>query len=250
MNNSKLFPKKWILIRGLTRSYFHWHDFTELFKNSLQLESVQCPELPGNGYLSTADTPDDPLACVNELKKQIETITEPVGLLGISLGGLIATQWALAFPNEISHLVIINSSFANSPIYHRIKPFNYLSLLKNIFFHKPEDIEKFILETTCNSDNWKSVLPKYVAFQNEHPVRFKNIIRQLQLAQKGRFNQKPDCQILILTSANDRLVNTKCSLLIAKNWGLDSETHPTAGHDLPMDDSSWIISMIQNKFKY
>ncbi len=248
MNKNKNFPKKWILIRGLTRSYFHWFDFKTELQQALNLESIETPELPGNGYLSELNTPDNLTNCIDELRKQIQKIDEPVGLLGISLGGVIATKWAHDYPNDISHLVIINSSFSSSPFYHRLKPKNYLKIILMTFSKNLDDLEKFILQTTSNTDLWKKKLQDGIAFQKKHPVQFQNLIQQLRLAQQANFKTKPAAETLILTSENDRLVHHTCSLKIAKAWNLQAKIHPTAGHDLPMDDAAWIIEKIKSEF--
>ncbi len=248
MNKNKKFPKKWILIRGLTRSHFHWFDFKTELQQALNLESVETPELPGNGYLSELNTPDNLTDCVAELRTQIQITNEPVGLFGISLGGLIATKWAHDYPNDVSHLVVINSSFSSSPFYHRLKSKNYFKILLTVFSKKPTDIEKFILQATSNTENHRAILQASIDFQKKHPIRFKNLVQQLLLANQGDFKTKPNAETLILTSKNDRLVHHKCSLKIAAAWDLQAKIHPTAGHDLPLDDSAWIIEKIKSEF--
>ena len=244
--NKNIIPKKWILIRGLTRSHFHWFEFKNLIKNELNLDSVECPELPGNGFLHQLNSPTDLLTCVNELKKQIAPINEPVGILAISLGGMIATKWALEYPSEISHLVIINSSFSLSPFYDRLMPKNYLKILKILFLSNPKKIEEFILSSTSNTKKWINILQDCIRFQSQHPISLKNFIRQIKLAKHSQFESKPQCQVTVLTSENDHLVNYKCSLTIAKHWQINPHIHPTAGHDLPLDDGLWIIEQIKN----
>jgi homoserine acetyltransferase len=158
---------------------------------------------------------------------------------------MIATQWALEFPNEVDRLILINSSFSLSPIQQRLKPTNYLGILKCIFSSSAQDIEQFILTTTCNTEKWKPHLSACVQFQKEHRIRLKNFIRQLKMTKHSQFYQKPDCHVIILASSNDRLVSPQCSHTIATQWNVPLHLHPTAGHDLPMDDGTWIIDSIK-----
>ncbi len=248
MSNPQNFPQKWILIRGLTRSHFHWFDFKNVFKNSFNLKELYTPELLGNGEFAHLKTPQDILSCLESLRKQLPSLSDPVGIIGISLGGMLATEWSLRYPNEVSHLVLINTSSSQSPFYHRFKAQLYMQALKIIIFSTPEKIEKFILSATSNSEKWKPVLDQCIDFQKTHPVKISNLIQQLRLARLSHFDQKPNCKILILTAKNDRLVNFKCSLKIAERWSLKAKIHPTAGHDLPLDDSNWIIDQIRNEF--
>jgi pimeloyl-ACP methyl ester carboxylesterase len=249
MNNTQSFPQKWILIRGLTRSHFHWFDFKNNFQKKFQVDSVLAPELAGNGELSHLKTPKNISLCITQLKTQLPNFQQPIGIIGISLGGMIAARWAQEYPNDVSRLVLINTSSNLSPFYHRFRPSIYLNVLKAVFFSKAFAIENFILKTTSNTENWKSVFSQCVRFQEIHSIQISNLIQQLKIAGKTDLSHKPNCPVLILTAKNDRLVNYQCSLDIAAAWNTTAHIHPTAGHDLPLDDSDWILNQIQSEFK-
>lgn len=246
--NNLIFPNRWILIRGLIRSQFHWFNFPDLLKTNLSIEHIDFVELPGNGYLSSEAAPKSLSAAILKLRSQISSIQEPVGLLGISLGGVLASQWALDFPEEVSHLALVNSSFGKSPFYERLRPQNYSSIFKLLIRRKPEDLESFIFTSTCNTLNWESYLRAAIQFQLEHPVRLSNFFQQLRLARSAHLCKKPQAKALILTAQNDRLVNHKCSQKIATSWNVPIAIHPNAGHDLPMDDSPWIADQMRKHF--
>jgi hypothetical protein len=53
--------------------------------------------------------------------------------------------------------------------------------------------------------------------------------------------------VLLLTSAQDGLVDTRCSLALAQAWHCDIESHPWAGHDLPLDDAAWVIEAVRRR---
>lgn len=251
-------PKTWILIRGLTRSSYHWLDFPEKLKQRLQLEMVPTPELPGNGYLHDSVSPTDMPSAISILQKNSIQLAaddklfanQPIGLIGLSLGGMIAANWAYSNPEVISHLVIVNSSFSFlSPFYKRLKPQNYVSIIKNILSNDASAIEKFILQTTSNDEKkWQPVLEPLIEFQRQHPLHIQNFARQLLLARQTQKLNKPKAKTLILSSLNDRLVDSSCSRLLADFWNVPNDVHPTAGHDLPLDDADWIIEKIQSRF--
>ncbi len=237
--------KRWVLIRGLSRSRFHWLGFETLLKQSLNLETIDCPEIPGNGYLHNTETPSSLDAVVDHLRQQISLIKKPVGLFGISLGGMIATRWAQMYPEEVERLVLVNTSSSLSPFYHRFSIVKYLGTLKSIFVKNLEKSESFIMSSTSNCPlKWKPKLAELVKFQKEHPIATRNFIRQLRLASKVDFTQKPHKNVLILTSAQDHLVNWHCSRRIAEQWQVPLLINPTAGHDLTLDDPQWIIEQI------
>lgn len=247
MQYNKQLPKNWVLLRGLMRSQFHWKNFAELLKIKLQLESVQSVELPGNGFLCHEKTPIDIFQVITQLRSQLNVSgKQPIGIIGISLGGMLATQWAQLYPQEVSHIVLINSSSSLSPFYKRLLPQNYPALIKNLILSRDAQLEKFILSTTSNNRNkWESQAQENINFLMKFPLSGLNFFRQLKLATQVDFSKKPEANKLILASKADRLVSYTCSERIAKLWNCDILYHETAGHDLPLDDADWVIEKIR-----
>jgi pimeloyl-ACP methyl ester carboxylesterase len=54
----------------------------------------------------------------------------------------------------------------------------------------------------------------------------------------------PPVPLLLLAAQQDKLVNVKCSITLAKRWGSPIKLHPTAGHDLPLDDGEWVARQV------
>jgi hypothetical protein len=76
-----------------------------------------------------------------------------------------------------------------------------------------------------------------------------NALRQLWAA--ARFvapPAPPRARVLVLTSARDGLVDTRCSLALARAWRCEIESHPWAGHDLSLDDAPWVIDQVRRRF--
>jgi hypothetical protein len=51
--------------------------------------------------------------------------------------------------------------------------------------------------------------------------------------------------VLPLAAQQGRLVNVKCSLTLAQRWNCPIRLHPTAGHDLPLDDGVWVTQQVR-----
>jgi len=51
--------------------------------------------------------------------------------------------------------------------------------------------------------------------------------------------------MLVLASAHDALVDPYCSRRLAQAWALPIAEHPTAGHDLPLDDGAWVVRQVE-----
>jgi len=89
------------------------------------------------------------------------------------------------------------------------------------------------------------VLNDWEVYRRENPVRIGNALRQLlAAAQFSAPSIKPSVPMLVLFSHNDDLVDASCSRQIAKHWATAWAEHPTAGHDLPLDDGVWVASQV------
>jgi pimeloyl-ACP methyl ester carboxylesterase len=244
-NNS---PKHWVLIRGLIRSRYHWGNFPQTLQSELNSQSVHSVELKGNGELYNERTPSMIEEAIDDLRRQLPTDTlSRFGLIGISLGGMLATKWAQLFPEEVSHLVLINSSSTLSPFYERLRPAQYPGLFRSLLTNSVRNKEHFILQATSNDAHRRAkVLDEYTEFHRQHPVQLKNFLTQLNLAKQTDFSNIPQMKKLILASTADRLVSFKCSQTIAKKWKCAVLLHASAGHDLVLDDTKWVLNAIKN----
>lgn len=239
-------PREWVLIRGLLRSQFHWKNFGTDLQQQLGLHKVHFVELAGNGFLSEQLTPVKIDEAVAQLHAQLPIELKNYGLLGISLGGMIATRWAQLHPAEVEKLVLINSSSRLSSFTKRLLPKNYVSILKTLASSNEEQIEEFILSTTSNfKEKWQPHLKDNIAYLKQHPLKSENFVRQLVISTQANFKSIPACEKLVLCSKADRLVHYSCSEDIAQAWNCEIRYHESAGHDLPLDDTPWIIEQIK-----
>ena len=71
-----------------------------------------------------------------------------------------------------------------------------------------------------------------------------NALRQLWAASRFRISAIPSCPIQILSSVQDPLVSSACSQALADKLQAPMFSHATAGHDLPLEDSEWLVSKI------
>jgi len=105
-----------------------------------------------------------------------------------------------------------------------------------------------ILRLTSNhAEKHTDVLDAWLSFRRECPVSRRNAIRQLLAASQYRAPAiKPPVRMLILTSAADALVAPRCSKQLALQWQAEIVVHPTAGHDIPLDDGPWVAEQVRN----
>src|SRR5688572_9234103 len=99
---------RWVFLRGWTREARHWGAFVDDFRAFLPGPEIQCIDLPGTGERHREASPAS-IAAILERCKPHGT-GGPVHLLGISMGGMVATEWARRFPAEVAAIVLINTS--------------------------------------------------------------------------------------------------------------------------------------------
>lgn len=240
----------WVFLRGLTRDSRHWGDFPDLFRRELADARVHTPDLPGNGVRCAQISPQNVETMVETFRAQLseQGISPPYHLLAMSLGAMVAVAWANAYPEDICGCVLINTSLRPfSPVYRRLRPQNYPRLLKLALLGGSEnEWESTILALTSHHPQSPVELPAaWVNYRRQHPVSMRNTLRQLFAAARYRAPRTPPpASMLILSSRQDALVHPSCSRQLARHWNTGFAEHPTAGHDLPLDDGLWVISEV------
>lgn len=239
-----------LLLRGLLRESRHWHDFPELLSQQLQ-RPVCTLDLPGCGVLNQQQSAASVPALRQQLQQQWaerypEYQGQAVHLLAISMGGMLALDWAIACPEQVKSLVLINSSSAGlSSFWQRLQPRNYLKILLCLIAG-PLQREQLIWQMTVNSPVQPERLKLWQNWAVERPVSRLNAMRQLWAASRFRIKKSPQCPVLVLCSASDQLVSARCSQAIAKALEAELFLHPTAGHDLPLEDPQWLGSHLSH----
>jgi pimeloyl-ACP methyl ester carboxylesterase len=241
-------PQTWIFLRGLTRSSAHWGQFIAEFEAALPARVITL-DLPGNGSLwqerSEANVAQMAQWCQQEIDRR--GIHEPVGVLAMSLGGMVATQWALQQPPAVRELVLINTSMRPfNPFWQRLRPASFFSLLKlSLAGATAQAWEREILRLTTHHAR-DDVLNEWCEERVQRPVSGSNAMRQLLAA--ARYcapEQGPQVPTLLLAAEHDRLVSATCSKEIAKRWRTALQLHPSAGHDLTLDDGPWVAAAVR-----
>ncbi|MDE1008043.1 MAG: alpha/beta hydrolase [Paraburkholderia fungorum] len=241
----------WILLRGLTRETRHWGRLPGLLREAAGTERLLLLDLPGNGEFTSLRAPagvEDMVSFVRIAALQTGA-PGPYRVLAMSLGGMVATDWAQRYPGEIERLVLINTSMRPfSRMHERLRPSAWPGLV-GVAAHwlDAPRAEGGIHRLTCNNvETLGADLEAWSEIRRSAPVRRGNALRQLWAA--ARFSAaatKPRCPLLILSSRADKLVNPVCSAKLAAAWGATHREHPWAGHDLPHDDPAWTSEQVQ-----
>jgi pimeloyl-ACP methyl ester carboxylesterase len=244
----------WVLLRGLTREARHWGDFADRLARALPGSAsaatrVLALDLPGNGVFHREDSPATVRAMADFAREQLRArgLAPPYRLVAMSLGGMVAADWALRHPQEMDGLVLINTSMRPlGRASERLRPANWLPLaLVAARWRDAGHAERVIHRITCNrSTSLEQDLAAWTRIRQDAPVSAANAWRQLKAAAVFTMAAPPACPVLVLSSAADHLVHPRCSARLAQAWQAAHHEHPWAGHDLPHDDADWVCRRI------
>jgi len=245
---------RWIFLRGLVRETEHWDDFPQRFAQALPGAQVYPVDLQGNGQYWRLPSPLSIGEMTEFARQQALALMSgqgepqaPVYLFTLSLGSMVAIDWAYRYPQEIAGAVLVNTSLRRfSPFHRRLYWRSWPLLARTIATKDTAERERLILKLTskAGAEN-HALIEARVETYRRHPVRGKNVFRQIWAAARYRPpSEKPDVPLLLLNSLGDRLVDPVCTDAIARRWSVEKKTHPDAGHDLPLDDPDWTIEAV------
>lgn len=246
----------WVLLRGLTREAGHWGPFPRQMAQVLEASQgavrVLTPDLPGNGVRHRERSPTDIADMVEDLRRQVREagVVGPVHVLALSLGGMVAAEWAQRYPGELACAVLVSTSMKPfSPFFRRLRPTNYLRLVSmSLLRFAARWRERHVLQLTSQLMNTSDeVLDAWVRLHREHPVSGANVLRQLWAAMRYRASRaRPRVPMLLLCGQGDMLVDWRCSQAVSRGWGLPLRMHTRAGHDIPLDDPDWVLRAVRD----
>lgn len=248
--------RNWILIRGLARGVGHWGDFSKLFEKSFSEDKIYYVDIPGNGYLNHIKTPLKISEFIPFFEKQLRqqnfNANLPTYGYSLSLGSMAMVEWARQKPDFFSQIYISNTSAGNfSNIFKRL---SYKAILLGMKISHLQDIRQkelaALLITTSMSkeqieQSHQQQLSSIVKYSQEYPTHPKNILRQLIAASIFYFPREAPTEVILMSGLKDQFVSPSCTVDIEKHWKCRHHKHPTAGHDISMQDPEWVIEKIK-----
>lgn len=239
------------LLRGLVREKGHWSWFKAELQSALPKATITLLEIPGVGETYQQVSPDSFEEMISFMRaKHIQNIEgQDNVLLAMSLGGMIGKRWMDAYPQDFSKVILVNTSFKGiTPLFKRLRPLSALKFLRGFFTYTIEQRERLILEMVANDKEKRAALHSgWVQIQRERPVSRKSFINQIKAALQGEVSTTApkNVKLLLIASKGDRLCHYQSSVLLQKSWGGELILHPSAGHDIPIDDTEWLIKKIK-----
>lgn len=239
-------PEAWLLLRGLGRETRHWFDFPSLLSERLNTRAVGV-DLPGVGRASDVRVPLSVAAMARDVVRRMDADCRvpSFGILGISLGGMVALSLAEQFRSRVERLVIINSSTRSCSPARRLRLQAAAQLLGGALTRRAKARERiyYALTTNASAPQIEIWAARAALLAEERPANPRAVLRQL-VAASGFSAPRIEQPSLILGARRDRLVSPACSEALARLLSAPCEQHPSAGHDLPLEAGEWVVERI------
>ena len=117
-----------------------------------------------------------------------------VHLLAISLGAMLAADWAAQYPHEVASVTLINSSAKPlSPFYRRLRWRNYPAILRSIAAGAAEREQTILQLTSARPAEHTDIVASWQLWQQQRPVSKLNALRQLWAASRFAVTPAPQC---------------------------------------------------------
>lgn len=239
-----------ILLRGLAREAAHWLDFpAQLLQAVGENCQVHLVDFPGCGKYYRQPALTSVAAMTDHARTEIAITeilarNESVYVLGISMGGMVALDWAQRFSSELNGLVLMNSSAGDQPFWWRLRPGAWLTMIRALLSDSNTREAQVLKIVSNNTADYAQHLNQWLSIQQQRPVARATILTMLRAA--AQFRPHPTCTVegLVLASKEDRMVSVRASEAIARQFSWPIQQHSTAGHDLPMDQAQWVATKI------
>jgi pimeloyl-ACP methyl ester carboxylesterase len=240
----------WLLLRGLSREQRHWGRFPERFEREVPGARVHCLDLPGTGTEHRRASPTTIAEIAEDLRARWLALRAGSegswGLLGMSLGGMVAMAWCAAHPEDFSRVVLASTSAGDlSGPLTRFDPRILPGAIRALVERDPARREARILSfTTRILPDRDEVAAEWARYQEDRPVARSNVLRQVRAGAAFRAPRRLEVPALILAGGRDSLAHPSCSRLLASHLGAPLAIHPDAGHELALDAPGWLTERI------
>lgn len=249
-------PRHWLLLRGLGREAAHWGPFPEALTAALPAGSrVHALDNPGVGSERASSAPLTLRATSAHLLRRWEALraaqgmTEPWGVVGISLGGMLALDMAADSEAVRSGLVaacVVNSSGAKgTPLRQRLTPRAAGAMLRCLLMPRHAREAAMLRMTVHDAECAAQLLPSFQALAKASPLPFRTFLAQIVAGVRWRAPTAVSVPVLFVNSLGDALCSPQCSVALAQSLRAPLRSHPSAGHDLPAEDPAWLASTVR-----
>ncbi|MFZ5475152.1 MAG: alpha/beta fold hydrolase [Myxococcota bacterium] len=230
----------WLLLRGLVRERRHWGDFPARLAERTGGE-VLALDLPGVGTERGRRPPTSVAGIVADLRPRFAAARSPGpwSIFAPSLGGMVALAWAARHPEDFARVAVCNTSARD--LAAPLRRFSLAAIATVARGLLARDPEPHVLALVSNTPHGRACAARFATFGR---VGVGVLARQLLAGARATTPASLTAPLLVLCSDGDRLCDPRASRTLAARLGGALAVHPTAGHDLPLDDPEWVIARL------
>ncbi|WP_394199847.1 alpha/beta fold hydrolase [Shewanella waksmanii] len=251
-----------VLLRGLMRDKRHWHGFEQRMRASGH--EVLCFDMLGNGEFDQSASPYHISVYGDHVIEQLklckpDMLSQPVTIVGLSMGGMVALDIAKQYPQLVERVVLINSSAANISRWYQRFRLNSLFIcafrqlrryigdgkLKPAAQQDDSLLERIVLAlTSMVAIEQPSYIHQWSVWRLERHCRSINGVRQIWACVKFNAPTQLTCNIDIIAAKQDRLVSPQCSAALARFYDCPIHYIENTGHDVSLDQPEQLATIL------
>ncbi|RVT87632.1 alpha/beta fold hydrolase [Inhella crocodyli] len=222
-------PAMWVLIGPMARGAAHWGLSPQALLTELRRVQPSARlftmDVPGTGHCREQAIPGQVDALAAQLRQRLQAAGawhpgQRLGLIGHSLGGLMAIEWARRAPDEIGALVLLSPAVRPFTPILRGTPWRLWSRALRQWWGGEASPE-------VGRAPWRSAMALGMARWRYATSR-----------------RRPAAPVLLLAGERDAWRDWRVAQRISRAWGAALRLHPKAGHDLLLDDAPWVARSI------
>ncbi|TVR17080.1 MAG: alpha/beta fold hydrolase [Planctomycetota bacterium] len=236
-----------ILLRGLMHEAGHWHGFARHLSQAMPSHQCTMIDHPGVGTLLGVSAPWSIAAMADAARAR--SGPGPHVLLATSLGSMVAAAWAHRYPESVAGMILLVPSMRQAPLWARLRPRAMGLMLLALARQRAPQVAYAVQRMTSNRGDdpeHRRIAAERICIARRRPPQASVLLRQLWAAARFSLPPAPSCPVVVVTSAGDGMVHPACGRMWAKRWRCRHLQHPSAGHDLRIDDAPWLLRQVQN----
>jgi len=239
-----------VLLRGLARWSDHWLGFEKFLAD----KGFRVITVDNRGFGKSSDAESSKNLTVHDLADDVAQVISkeaPGGahVVGLSLGAMIGLALAAMKPQLVRSLMMVNSSVGGSKI-PRISKRALFSILQIAVMGRRgyDPLSRVILSPESPNSKREKLSKSWSEIDREHRVSLRRLFSQLRAARgfQGFVEMASiKCPVTIVRCDQDKFVDPRNSDFIHRQIpSAEIVKHPTAGHELAVDDPDWFVDVI------
>lgn len=200
-----------ILVHGLGQTAASWDKVCEYFD-----AECDCPNLPK----MIAGNPVSYLNLYREFVKYCGEFSEPLNICGLSLGGILALNYTIDFPNKVNSLVLIGTPY-KSP--------KALLKLQNVVF-------RFMPNSAFNETGFGK-------------REFIGLTKSMKNLDFSADLEKLSCRVMVIIGEMDKPNHKSAVEMAARIRGSEFKMVKDSGHEVNVDNPQELATLLSSFWK-